>query len=330
MSGKSGSAGADRPSDSSVNGPTANVPRGIEVLVKKASIDPAFKKRLLTDRLAAAAEIGLELAPAEEWILRAAPSEHLETIISRTSVPDEQRRVFLGHAAAAMLVTLCGTGAAYGGQKMAGAGGIRPAELGGTFGNQPDVPPPKPKLSEPISRHVVKILSKHSKAPWTRINERTHLTRDLRLNEQTGNAVRAAIFNDLGVSIPDDIAAQIFTAGQLVDYVRIKSPVGEEVIRFIAPALKMQPRTVTATTALPRRLVGALHDRQKFAEQLAAHMKIELDEMTLRPVKTVGDLIDIVAARFDASNGAGTNPKVPDTPAPVVPPEKPSFTGVRP
>ena len=37
------------------------IPRGVEVLVRKASVDPAFKDLLLTAREAAASQIDLEL-----------------------------------------------------------------------------------------------------------------------------------------------------------------------------------------------------------------------------------------------------------------------------
>ncbi len=82
------------------------IPRGIEVLVKKASVDPAFRELLLTRRAEAAEEIGLQLEPAEAMMLAAAPREQLEMVISRTIVPAEHRRVFLGKVAAAMLAVL--------------------------------------------------------------------------------------------------------------------------------------------------------------------------------------------------------------------------------
>ena len=48
------------------------IPRGIEILVKKAAVDLEFKQVLLAKRADAAAEIGLELDPAEAMMLRAA------------------------------------------------------------------------------------------------------------------------------------------------------------------------------------------------------------------------------------------------------------------
>jgi acyl carrier protein len=125
------------------------VPRGIEVLVKKASVDPAFKAILLDRRAAAADEIGLQLAPAEAMMLAATPREQLETIVARTSVPQSHRRAFLGQAAAAMLAVL----------GVLATGG-EASTLGG-FGNRPDEPDkakpeePKPEEKEPDEKNKI-------------------------------------------------------------------------------------------------------------------------------------------------------------------------------
>jgi len=79
------------------------IPRGIEILVKKASIDPDFRQLLLAKRAEAADKIGLRLDPAEAMMLAAVPRAQLEAIIARTTVPQEHRRAFLGKAAAAVL-----------------------------------------------------------------------------------------------------------------------------------------------------------------------------------------------------------------------------------
>ena len=79
---------------------------GIEILVKKAAVDPAFKATLLQRRAAAAQEIGLELTAAEAAMLATVPVAQLDAIIGSTHVPVEHRRVFLGHAAAAMLAAV--------------------------------------------------------------------------------------------------------------------------------------------------------------------------------------------------------------------------------
>lgn len=84
----------------------APIPRGIEVLIKKAAVDPEFRQLLLEQRGDAAAAIELELDPAETAMLKAIPAEQLAQLINQTVVPTEQRRVFLGRTAAAMLVAI--------------------------------------------------------------------------------------------------------------------------------------------------------------------------------------------------------------------------------
>ena len=82
------------------------IPRGIEVLIKKASVDPEFRTVLLEKRAGAAAEIELELSSAEAALLNAIPASQIEKIIENAKVPDEHRRLFLGKVAAAMLAAL--------------------------------------------------------------------------------------------------------------------------------------------------------------------------------------------------------------------------------
>jgi hypothetical protein len=82
------------------------IPRGIDVLLKKASVDSAFRSRLLEQRGDVAKEIDLELKPEEAMMLQAIPRQQLEAIIDRTRVKPENRRVFLGKVAALMLATL--------------------------------------------------------------------------------------------------------------------------------------------------------------------------------------------------------------------------------
>jgi hypothetical protein len=79
------------------------------VLVKKASVDPAFRKNLMERRAGAAREIELELTPAETALLDAVPEGQLAAIVDKTTVPDPQRRIFLGRAAATMLAAILGS-----------------------------------------------------------------------------------------------------------------------------------------------------------------------------------------------------------------------------
>jgi hypothetical protein len=144
--------------------PLGAIPRGLEVLIKKAAVDAEFRRRLLTGRAAAAAEIGLALDPAEAMMLAAAPAEQIEAIIARTSVPQEHRRAFLGQAAAAMAAAL-GIVTATGCEPQ--TKGIRPdrpvdrgarpdqppnstERMAASKGERPDIPPPpKPPEAPP-------------------------------------------------------------------------------------------------------------------------------------------------------------------------------------
>lgn len=120
--------------------PVGNIPRGIEVLVKKAAVDPAFRRLLLAKRAEAAKTIGLDLSPSEAAMLAAIPGAQLEAIISNTKVDPKLRPILMGAAAAVMLVVL--------GADMVGCDGN-----GGTKGGRPDRPPSQqqPAVSNPTA-----------------------------------------------------------------------------------------------------------------------------------------------------------------------------------
>jgi hypothetical protein len=86
--------------------PLGGVPRGVEVLIKKAAVDPQFRQLLLEQRAEAAKTIGLELRPSEIAMLAGIPQAQLEAIISRTKVDAKLRPILMGAAAAVMLVAL--------------------------------------------------------------------------------------------------------------------------------------------------------------------------------------------------------------------------------
>ena len=90
--------------------PLGEVPRGIEILLKKSAVDPEFRQLFLSDREEAARSIELNLDPMENAMLQAIPTDQLIAIIEKTEVPEPQRRVFLGKAvtAAAILAALVG------------------------------------------------------------------------------------------------------------------------------------------------------------------------------------------------------------------------------
>ena len=121
------------------------IPCGIEILVKKAAVDPAFRTLLVEHRSRAAAEIGLALAPAEAAMLDGAPKEQLEKIIAATRVRPDQKPAFLGKAAALMVAALGLQVFAADGHDIFSEGirpGRPPSERGvtDTFGDRPDRP----------------------------------------------------------------------------------------------------------------------------------------------------------------------------------------------
>jgi hypothetical protein len=72
------------------------IPRGIEILIKKAAVDPGFKALLLERRSQAAAAIDLRLEPAEVAMLDSVPAAQLEAIIAGTKVPDNAKPILAG------------------------------------------------------------------------------------------------------------------------------------------------------------------------------------------------------------------------------------------
>jgi hypothetical protein len=87
---------------------TCTIPRGIEVLIKKASVDTEFRQILLQKRADAAETIDLELTEAEQTMLSNMPAEQLQKIIDNTKVKPEHRKVFLGMKATLMLAAVTG------------------------------------------------------------------------------------------------------------------------------------------------------------------------------------------------------------------------------
>lgn len=83
-----------------------SVPHNIEVLIKKASVDPKFRLLLLDKRADAAREIDITLSQAEADMLAGIPREQLEKIIQGTKVPPDQKKAFLGSVGRIMLATV--------------------------------------------------------------------------------------------------------------------------------------------------------------------------------------------------------------------------------
>lgn len=128
------------------------IPRGIEVLVKKAAVDPEFRSLLLDKRSEAAQAIELDLTTAERAMLNAVPVAQIERIIESTYVPDEHRRVFLGKVGTAMLAVVAAVTV---GGWVQSPTGIRPVdefESGGKHGPDKNPSTPRKPPNSPVSK----------------------------------------------------------------------------------------------------------------------------------------------------------------------------------
>ncbi len=206
------------------------IPQRIEVLLKKASVDPVFRTAFLERRGEVAQEIGLSLEPAEAAMLRAVRREQLEAIIARTSVPEAHRRAFLGQAAAAMLAAL---GIVAGRPGAAAAqvpgppffGGVRPdtppirdpnADLP-PGGIRPDLPPQKPKT---IEQRVISVIAKQLKANEAAITPKKLLVDDLGATTSGLAQLRKGLEKEFSLKIPVAAFKKLHTAGETTDYVK--------------------------------------------------------------------------------------------------------------
>ena len=83
-----------------------DIPHGMEVLIKKAAVDPPFEARLMEQRSSVAAEVQLELTPAEKTMIDSIPAAQLESIIANTKVNSKLIPILLTGTAAAILIAL--------------------------------------------------------------------------------------------------------------------------------------------------------------------------------------------------------------------------------
>ena len=223
------------------------IPRGLEVLVKKAAVDAEFKVLLLARRAAAAQEIGLTLEPAEAMMLAVAPAAQLEAIIGQTSVPREHRRAFLGQAASAMLAALSmvaarpESAAGFDEPPVATRGGTRPESPaqgsrpgedlpdggirpgmdlpeGGIRPTRPDWKPAgKPKT---VEQRVIAVIAKHLKLDAEALAPKEWRVVDLDATSAGLTVQRKALEKEFQLEIPAEAFKKLKTVGGAVDYVQ--------------------------------------------------------------------------------------------------------------
>ncbi len=130
------------------------IPRGIEVLIKKAAVDADFRRLLIDQRAAAADEIGLLLKPAEAVMLAAIPAATLEMIIAATYVEPAKIPTFLGRVAAAMLLALGAGAAMSSAQVVPVAKGVRPPESNAVVSTAPATAPANDGLDAHLTKGI--------------------------------------------------------------------------------------------------------------------------------------------------------------------------------
>ncbi|MBM4036591.1 MAG: hypothetical protein FJ291_33050 [Planctomycetes bacterium] len=88
----------------------AGRPRGTEILLIEASIDPKFRELLLKERAEAAKSIGVKLSAVEAALLNDVPEEHLRKVIAQAAASKKLRSETRRKAAKVALAAL-GAGA---------------------------------------------------------------------------------------------------------------------------------------------------------------------------------------------------------------------------
>ncbi len=122
---------------------TVPVPTGIQVLLRLAALDPAFRRQLTERRGDVAQAAGVDLTPSERAILAAIPAAQLEQVAASMPPPPPPRREFLRKTAATAVVLLGGAAMA---EPLAGCiGECVPrsdrTQMPLTGGAAPDLPP---------------------------------------------------------------------------------------------------------------------------------------------------------------------------------------------
>jgi len=205
--------------------PLGDIPRGIEVLVKKAAVDAEFKQLLLAKRAEAAEAIGLELSSAEKSMLSAVSAVQLEQIIERTIVPEEHRRAFLGKAAVAMLAAVSAISSTLpGAETPPPTRGITP-DKPGTFGISPGIAPkPGEAVFGPpevqIEQKIMELLARRYRIDASKITRDMSFVADLKADAVDIVGMRRQFERQFGIVLPAKQWASVKTVGEAIDQVQ--------------------------------------------------------------------------------------------------------------
>lgn len=270
--------------------PLGHVPRGVEVLIKKASVDPGFRQVLLEHRAAAADEIGLGLDPAETMMLTAVPQAQLEAIIDRTTVPQEHRRAFLGKAAAAMLAALgyAMPGDAAAGMRFGGCGGVRADVPGEVAAASPN--------AERVLAKVRFVLADVLERDADDIRFDTKLKANLQMTPAQFDAVEQSLEKGFQIRLSGRKVRDSETVSDLIGHIQLIQEVQQAVIDVLRGRLNLGDDVlIAAETSLEHELKPTPAQFAIVRRDLSRQLRVHLDWNALRQKKTVGDLVELVA-----------------------------------
>lgn len=267
--------------------PPGAIPRGVEVLIKKASVDPAFKSVLTEKRADSAAEIGLALAASEAAIINGVPAGQLEAIIARTTVPEEHRRAFLGKAAAAMLAALAAAGAAV------TAGGVALAEgRVQVQGIMPDRPPQKGRPA--IEVPVIGVVANQLGVSVERISHKTRFAEDLRANAKQREAIRKALEKGFRVTIAAKTFRKFPTIADVSEHLAVRVPLTSRVVEIVVEELKLGIEATFRDGLLTKRLAVSGTQLTRIREALAKELRIPISQTAFSKLRTISQMVDCV------------------------------------
>lgn len=268
--------------------PIGDVPRGIEVLVKKASVDPEFEQRLMNDPLGAAAEIELPLEPVERAMLGAVSQSQLQAIIKATVVPESHRRAFMGTTAAAMLIVLGG--------QAAGTAGVFAAP-GGAAPDFPPEPAPDPFGGvDPYAENVTAKIIRAALGSLFNVDPKSLPDApfvDARFNEDLQQRFRVMIAqnNQLKTYISPEQLKRWRTIADATNYIDRARMCQRPVIVLTAKLAGVQPTGTLSDKTLEADLKIDTARRATLRRALASSLRIYIPWETFKNLRTVDDVV---------------------------------------
>jgi len=261
----------------------SKIPRGLEVLVKKASVDPKFRALLLADPSAAARSIDLALTPNEEAMLGAVTREQMTAIIDATVVPESHRRTFLGTASAAMLLAIGGlTGFAF-----LGAEASR--------GSRPDHPIGSSSVSSVTSYHAYCLREATADAMGVRAYDEKQFepfgSEEFDEAAQLKFQAKVAKGYGLEIYIPLARVQQWTSVKDATDYVDLAVLAQRPVILQVAKTAGIWPSDALIEKSLVDDLKLDVAQRAEIHQQLAKSLGQSISWDEFKELQTVDDVV---------------------------------------